>query len=243
MENETSVNTEIVAETPIETSTDVSTESVIEEVAEPQVETVQSPEENAKFASVRREAETKAAEKAKKEFDSKFSDLFGEEYGIKSVDDYLDAIKEQREQDKVNKLVEQNVPEEYAKEMVENKKFRDKYENEQLTKTQEAKRLEDFQEFQSEYPDIKLDEVPSEVFEQVSKGKTLADAYSRYEAKALKAQLEQVKLQNDNSQHSPGKVGSTDTDMSVLTEESIASMSPKELMGRWSEVKKLMKMK
>lgn len=184
----------------------------------------------------------KAIEKTKQEYDSKFADLF-EEYGIKSVDEYLNAIKEQREQDRINNLVEQNIPEEYAKEIIENKKFREKYESEQRQKQEESKRIAELKEFQTEYPDVKLDEIPKEVFEQIGNGRTLLDAYSRYEVKVLKAQLNQVKTEKENSQFSPGNVGTSDTDNFVLTEESIEKMSPKELMKRWPEVKKIMKMK
>jgi len=252
MENETSVNMENVAETPIETEVaevieNVSTESVIDEVATHQ-DTVQSDEDNAKYAEVRRKAEEKARQKAKQEVDSKFADLFGEEYGIKSADDYLNAIKEQRERDEQQKKQEErqkeidalvnqkNYSEDDAKKILEAEKT--------LQEKAEAERKSaEVNEFQSEYPNVKIGEIPKEVFELTAKGMTLTDAYSRYEVKALKAQLEQIKRQAENSEASPGTIGATDTDTTTLTEESIANMSPKELMKRWPEVKKIMKMK
>lgn len=209
--NDTSVNIEEVAETqetevtePTE-STEESTQGVSEEVADSQTDsTVQSAEDNAKYADIRRKAEEKARQKAQQEADSKFAELFGEEYGIKSMDEYFNAIKEQREQDRINKLVEQNIPEEYAKELIESKKFREQYESELKQKQEEAERLAELKEFQKEFPDAKLDEIPQEVFEDVAKGKTLTDAYSRYEVKALKAQLEQLKKTQENAQASTG---------------------------------------
>lgn len=148
----------------------------------------------------------KAIEKAKQEYDSKIAQLFGDEYGIKTFDDYLNAIQEQREQDRINKLVEQNIPEEYAKELIESKKFREQYESEIRQKQEETKRIEELKEFQSEYPDVKLDEIPKEVFEQVGNGRTLLDAYSRYEVKVLKDQLNQLKKLQENAQSSTGSV-------------------------------------
>ena len=243
---EQSVVEEVALPQTEEVSTEeVSTESsATEEAATPQDTEVQSQEDNAKYADIRRKAEEKARQKSKQEVDTKFSELFGDEYGIKTVDDYLDAIKGQREQDKVNKLIEENVPEQYAKEMIENQKFREQYQTEQQKKVEETKRLEELKEFQNEYPDVKLDAIPKEVFEQIENGRTLTDAYSRYEVKALKDQLAQYKKQTENGQLSTGPIAISDGGESTdLTDEMVSKMSPQEISRRWKDVKKLYKMK
>ena len=84
------VDEEVVTPQPEQTNevvesddSDVTTEQQAEKV-------VQSPEENSKFAEVRRKAAQEAEDKV-------YRDLYGAEYGIQSKADYDRAIKEQQQ--------------------------------------------------------------------------------------------------------------------------------------------------
>lgn len=89
----TSVNAEQVSDESSQTE-QVTSESVNGEVATPQNEKpVQSAEENAKYAAIRREAEQKAAAKAK---DEMIAEMYGESHGIYTYADYQKALAEQK---------------------------------------------------------------------------------------------------------------------------------------------------
>lgn len=82
----------------VESQEQVEQESVTtEEVAEPQHEkSVQDAETNAMFAKVRREAEQKAAQKAK---DDMIAEMYGESHGIYTYADYQLVLQRQKWQE------------------------------------------------------------------------------------------------------------------------------------------------
>ena len=71
--------------------------SVTPEVAEPE-QPRQTPEENAQYAKIRRDAEAKAMAKAQADFDAKIAALLGETHGINSFAEYERALQAEREQ-------------------------------------------------------------------------------------------------------------------------------------------------
>lgn len=79
---------------------------------------VQTQEENAKIAAARRTAEQKAK-------DDVIAEMYGETHGIKTYAEYQAAIARQREQEQLDEMVKKDVPEEVAKELLENRKFRE----------------------------------------------------------------------------------------------------------------------
>ena len=109
-------------------------------------------------------------------------------YGM-SVDQFVDAMKQQEEQEQLNQLIQQNIPDEYAKEMLENRKFREQYQQERDASQKKTKENAMYQEFLASYPDIKPDQIPPDVWKEVNQGRNLLDAYVRYENKALKDQI------------------------------------------------------
>jgi hypothetical protein len=182
------------------------TETVINEQAEvvtPQQDTkpVQSAEENANYAKIRREAETKARQKARDEW------IAEQQYEwngkpIKTEAEYQQALQEKEMQDRgidpteVRKIAE-DLPE--VKEARQYKRDR-----------------EQFQEFAKEFPGINLDQIPTEVLEQYAKGKDLTDAYARWKVRDIaatetkaKAEAEKAKANETNAKASMGSV-STD---------------------------------
>lgn len=97
MPNESSVNAEPVVNVepqqtnePVDTTANEPVNAGSGEVAPSQTASkpVQSAEENAKFAAIRREAEAKAQAEAQKIVDAEYSRLYGAEYGIHSKADY-----------------------------------------------------------------------------------------------------------------------------------------------------------
>jgi hypothetical protein len=79
---------------------------------------VQTPEENAKIAAARRAA----AQRAK---DEVIAEVYGETNGIKTYADYRAALAKQQEQEQITEMLQSNIPEAVAKELLESRKFRE----------------------------------------------------------------------------------------------------------------------
>lgn len=68
----------------------------------------------------------------------------------------------------------------------------------------ERRRNDDFKAFLAAYKDVDVKSIPKEVWDSVSQGETLVNAYMRYENAQLKAQLEAEKKNNENRAKSTG---------------------------------------
>lgn len=106
---------------------------------------------------------------------------------MKSVDDAI-ANEEVRNYSEQN-----NVSEEVAKkvlgleqELTALKADKEKADKENATR-------KEWEDFSKEFPDIKPEDIPQEVLDMASNGSKLADAYSRYAYKQLKASQESLK--------------------------------------------------
>lgn len=117
-----------------------------------------------------------------------------------SIDQLIDNDRKFEEQEALNKLVQQNIPEEYAKEMLENRKFREQYQTEKQTREQKETEQKMYADFLDTYPDVKPEDVPAEVWKEVKAGRNLTDAYMRYENKQLKTRIAGVQQQEQTHQ-------------------------------------------
>jgi len=165
------------------------------------------------------------------------------------VDQYLEAVDKQRENDKIQAIAtERQVPVEVANDLYQKVKLEERVQKEsnerQLTANDDA----DLAKFVEKYPDVK--ELPQEVTDAWIPGTKLTEIYKDYEFNQMKAKITEYEskanIQNQNLENSEASTGSVTGNGVVtggLTEAMIDSMSPKELMKRWPEVKKLTGMK
>lgn len=194
-------NNDVVNNEPLQTNNAEVVEP--QEVNEPQQKNVQSPEENAKFAEVRR----KAAEEAKaKVRDEMIDEMYGVSHGIHTYAEYQEALAKQEQEEKLNELLEKNVPEEYAKEMLENRKFREQFETEQKAKQQKAQQEADLKDFITAFPNVKADDIPVEVWQANEKGIPLRYAYAEHAYKQTIKAEEIAKANAENAKSSTGSV-------------------------------------
>ncbi len=246
---------------PQETTTEnVESESVETEVA-PVTDDKQSQEENAKFAEVRRKAEAKANEKLK-ELEEKIANLesnpsmnFVETQAKKykmSTDAYIEARRQQEVDFEVKQISEkENVTEDIAKRLYNEQLLTEKTANDVLTKKQQEQKQAYMDEFVSKYPDVDPESIPKEVYHRFNEGDvSLVDAYAIEDNAILREKLskyeDQVKVQERNEENTIASTGSVTGNgeiKSELTDEAISKMSPKQLMSRWKEVKKVTGMK
>lgn len=150
-----------------------------------------------------------------------FLNELAEQQGVDSKQ-FIETIKKEREQQKLNELVEQNIPEEYAKEMLENRKFREEYTQQQeYQKTQQVQEqqvnqfLEYFQEVNGRSYNPETDGLTQETQDKINNGMPIMYAYMEQRSKELTEQLSSVKQEteqetikklNQNNSTSPGSV-------------------------------------
>jgi hypothetical protein len=117
-----------------------------------------------------------------------------------TVEQLIENDRKFEEQQALNDLIQKNIPEEYAKEMLENRKFREQYQTEKQQREQQEKEQKMYLEFLEAYPDVKPEDVPAEVWQEVAKGRNLLDAYVRYENKRLKDEMAKYQTQQQTQQ-------------------------------------------
>jgi hypothetical protein len=139
-----------------------------------------------------------------------------------SVPEYLEAVKAQKEEQRIQELVEQGISQELAQEMLENRKFREQFEAEKKAKADEAKKNEEYNEFFEHFRQANgrdyqpnTDAIPESVWEAANNGVPLKFAYMQHQNQVLQQQLQTLKQNQSNAQKAPvGSVtnhGSTET--------------------------------
>ena len=119
------------------------------------------------------------------------------------VEQYLQEVRRYREQERINQLVQQNIPEEYAREILENRKFREQFETER--QQEQRKKAEDamYAEFLREFPDAKPEEISNEVWQKVSAGVPLKYAYMEQKMNDLTSKVKMLEQNQQNKQKAP----------------------------------------
>jgi hypothetical protein len=147
-----------------------------------------------------------------------------------SPEDYIERVKSYEEQKKresqeadIQRYVNNGVDEATAREIIQTKLAREEFEREKAEyqkrlAEEERKSKEDaeYVEFIKTHPEVKVDEIPQEVFD-MSRDIGIAAAYNQYENKLLKEKLKQLEQAQQNAQSSP--VGLT-TDGSSTEQQS-----------------------
>jgi len=153
-----------------------------------------------------------------------------------TVDQLVGHWKQQNEQAKLDELIQNNIPEDVAREIIEGRKFRQQYTQEKMTAEQQRKQQGMYVEFMEKFPEVKPEDVPAEVWQEVNSGKALVDAYTRHENQALKDRLAkmeetlQTRQKNDqNAQSTPGSVtGKGNVPTGYYSKEQVEKMDPKD---------------
>ena len=117
-----------------------------------------------------------------------------------SVEQLIENDRKWEEQQKLNELIQQNIPPEFAQKLLEHDKIVQEYQTEKQIREQKEKEQKMYLEFLEAYPDVKPEDVPAEVWQEVAKGRSLLDAYVRYENQKLKAEMAKYQQQQQNQQ-------------------------------------------
>jgi hypothetical protein len=195
---------------------------------------VQSPEENAKFAEVRRKTEAEAKAKARDEL---IAEMYGKSHGIHTYAEYQEALAKQEEEQKLSEMLKKYIPEEYAKEMIENRKFREQFESEQKAKQQQEQKQADMIDFIKEFPNVKPDDIPVEVWQANERGIPLRYVYAEHAYKqAMKAE-EIAKANAENAKSSTGSIsGDGVANDGYFTKEQVSKMTSAEIARNYEKI-------
>lgn len=247
-------NTEQQAPETVETP--LTEQAVTTENAEPSTETVETKPEKTFTQSELNEIVQKRLERDRESTSKKAAqearDAYIAEQGyewngkkITTEAEYKQAIFEQ---DLMKKYQDQGLPDDVVQELVESKKFRENYESERKQSAEKAKQEAEFKAFLDAYPDVEPQNIPQSVWDDVQGGRSLVDAYVKYENQTLKQRLaevekaKQVEQQNlDNAQASTGAVTNTGGSPAFFTREQVAKMSLAETNRNWTAINESMK--
>lgn len=134
-----------------------------------------------------------------------------QKYGM-TPQQYIEAVRQQEQQEQINQLIQRNIPPEYAKEMLENRQFRQQYQTQQEEQQRKAAEQKQYDDFLKTYPDVKPEDIPVEVWQEVENGRSLVDAYRAQEVNQLKGKLAQYEQQSQaqqaNAQNAAASTGS-----------------------------------
>jgi len=211
----------IVADNELETATPVE-ETKEETKAVPTEEVTAEPTEQVETEKTETQRVSQRINEAKQQAKDEVIAEMGYEWDgkpITSEKQYKEAIASQAEQQRKATLTEQGIDPKLIDDAVENNptvKQARQILNQQAQ--QEAQRL-DLMDFTAEYPDVKLDQIKPETWDEVGQGKRLVDAYSKQENRELKAKLKVYDQNKSNKDKSPVSGVSTHGSEEVTSED------------------------
>jgi transcriptional regulator len=135
-----------------------------------------------------------------------FLQSLAKENGFDNINDFITDFKAMQEQSRIDDLIQQNVPEQYAREMIENQKFREQFQQQQEQKQREEQEKQEyvglidaFREFNDRDFNPTTDAIPDEVFQKAQEdGIPLKYAYTDFMNNQLKQQLSIYKQNEQN---------------------------------------------
>ncbi len=210
-----------------ETQQEPTTQPATEPSEEPAAEQKPDVTETQAFARRLKEETDKARQKALDDF---IDQTYGQSHNIHTFAEYQRALAIQNQQAEVNRLVQQNIPPQYAQEMLENRRFREQHLADQKRMQAQQQKNRQYQDFLTAYPEVASDpsKIPTEVWQSVQKGVSLVDAYSRYENKMLRDQLSKYQTQDQIGEANQANAA-TSTGSAKGTGKPVAGYIPKEV--------------
>jgi hypothetical protein len=138
-----------------------------------------------------------------------FVETLAKEQGM-DVNEFIDAYSQWQEQEKLNQLVQQNIPEDIAQEILESRKEREARKQQEKSKEEETKKSQEAQEFFDYFSQVNgrdynpsKDQIPKEVWEANEQGVPLKFAYMQHHNSQLQQQLKVLKQNKQNEAKAP----------------------------------------
>ncbi|MDF1507626.1 hypothetical protein PZE06_05450 [Robertmurraya sp. DFI.2.37] len=154
-----------------------------------------------------------------------FVEELAKEQGM-SPEEYIESYRQWQEQERLNQLVQQNIPEELAQEILESRKFRETQKQQEQQKKQEEKQKEEAQEFFEYFKQVndrdynpEKDQIPQEVWQMNAQGVPLKFAYMQHHNNQLLSQIKVLKQNKSNEEKAPIQGVTTHGTTSVEAED------------------------
>lgn len=167
-------------------------------------------------AEYRQRVETETKTAAQQARDSWIADQGYEWHGkpIKTEAEYKQALQEQELENRIKQQYS-NVPEELLNELVESKRFREEALAEKKAREEKEAEHKQYTDFLEAYPDVKPEDIPVEVWKEHKEGRSLTEAYMRYENQHLKGEMAkyqtQQQIEQANEKNAATSTGSAKT--------------------------------
>lgn len=190
--------TEEVATPPIDSAEEVKT------TTEDTIDSTEKVETEKTFTETQRVSQriNEARQQAKDEFIA----TQGYEWNGKAITteaQYQQAMAEQAENQRRAELEEKGIDAKYLDDAVENNPTVKQAKALLAEQAQAKQQQQNYNEFMAEFPDVKPEQISKETWELVNQGKSLVDAYTRQEAKELKAKLKVYTQNETNKKKAP----------------------------------------
>lgn len=141
-----------------------------------------------------------------------------------TVDEYMNQVEQyekqqerQREADELEDLINAGTPESIAKELIASRQQRKQIQQElndikaeREADKREKEKNQEYQDFLKEFPDVKPDSIPKEVFED-AENSSLKESYMKWKLKELEKQISITKTKEKNKESSVGSTTETGT--------------------------------
>jgi len=136
-----------------------------------------------------------------------FVDELAKENGYEDVNDFVSEFRLMQEQARLDELVQNNIPEEYAREMLESQKFRAQMQEQQQQQEQQQREMSEYQDFFDAYRQAngkdfnpETDKIPQEVLDiREQKQIPLRYAFMEFQTKQMAQQLSVYKQNQSNT--------------------------------------------
>jgi hypothetical protein len=181
--------------------------------------------------------------------EKKFVEKLAKKYGM-PIDQFKREMEASADAASRAELINQGIPEEIAKEIVENREFRKELkEKETLVQTENRKQRE-AADFVKEFPGVNAESIPKSVWADVDAGIPLVHAYARYDRGNLVSQLAEFNKQKvveaknaEAATASPGSTsGASVPTTASYTQEQVLNMTQREIADNYDKIMKSTKL-
>lgn len=170
-----------------------------------------------------------------------FVEKQAQKYGM-GIDEYLQAVEEAERQEEINRLVEENIPESIAKELYENRKFREQMSAKEQEFAVQEQRTKDYQQFLQQFPDVNPENISPDVWQMVNQGMSLTDAYVRWDYNNLRTKAHTQQVNSELADKSTGPItGNGNPTSGFFTREQVKAMSQDDVMKNYDSIMESMK--
>jgi len=146
-----------------------------------------------------------------------FVEELARDNGYDNVQEFVTEFRAMQEQAKLDELIQNNIPEEYAREMLESQKFRAEMQKQQEEMKRQEQDRQEYTDFFHAFKDAnnrdfdpQKDQIPQEVLDiRANKGIPLRYAFMEFNQKQMKNQLSIYQQNQANNKKAPIKSGVT----------------------------------